>query len=554
MQQLSLKSILIIFSLTVFATQSHAAGMFVSEVSTHAKSRGGALIANPRAPSAAWLNPAALAFLKGTQLQLHLNAVGLNSSFKRNCGTASRGCGPANVERTYGNSTFTQNGDGRSPVDENADPPSYPAQEGYLGQLNHPSDFSDGHTVTNQNPWMAVPTMFASFSGAYFNVPNLTLAVSFSASSSNNSNYGVDEYTRYTLVKKDLIGGYYGMSAAYQLTSWLAIGGSFQGQTLGTNQSVTISADPLGIENPDADVLVDVDIIKHGIPTGNIGLWLSPYKGVELGFSYQHGAEAELSGPVKVSLGPDLQELVDNGLLALEEDAGGGMAYASMVQPAMARGGLMINTAQLFNMPLDIDVELAGVYEMWSVLTHLPLRIEGLAMQAGSGEPEPFDPIVMPKDYQDAYSIRLGTEWRLLQKTLALSAGGFYESSAIPNETLSVDTIDGDKYGAGLGVAYQLGNINLELAYQGIFFDERIIGDESIVHNVNVMEKPQIGAIHENGATRVAMGTYNATYHIISVGITGVFGAAPQPTTPLSSQAVSPEIGTGFDNVTIDKE
>ena len=182
MKNTYLKSIFISLALLSATPDAKAAGIAVGEVGTHALARGGALIANPRAPSAAWLNPAALAFLKGTQLQLHLNAVGLYSSFARNCGTSARGCGPANVERTYGNATFTQNGDGRSPVDENADPPSYPAKEGYLGQLNHPSDFSDGHTVTNQNPWMAVPTFFASFSGAYFNVPKLTMAVSFATS------------------------------------------------------------------------------------------------------------------------------------------------------------------------------------------------------------------------------------------------------------------------------------------------------------------------------------------------------------------------------------
>ena len=133
-----------------------------------------------------------------------------------------------------------------------------------------------------------------------------------------------------------------------------------------------------------------------------------PYKGIELGFSYQHGAEAELSGPVKVTLGPDLQELVDNGLLALEEDEGGGRAYASMVQPGIVEVA-PTEHRPLFHMPLDIDIELAGTYEMWSAMTHLPLRIEGLAMSAGGGEATPFDPIVMPKDWQDAYSIRLGT-------------------------------------------------------------------------------------------------------------------------------------------------
>tara|TARA_Y100001954_G_scaffold237874_1_gene303097 strand:+ start:243 stop:1817 length:1575 start_codon:yes stop_codon:yes gene_type:complete len=524
----------------------------VGEVGTHALSRGGALIVNPRAPSAAFLNPAALAFLKGTQLQLNLNYVNLRTNYVRDCGNGTAGCGPIDVKRDYGAHSYAQDGSGRSAVDETSDPPSYPAQGGYIGQLNTGSDFSDGHAVSNQVAGMPIPTFFASFSGAYFNLPKLTLAASFAAPNSSDAEYGQDEYTRYTLVKKDLLGGTYGISAAYQLTSWLAFGGSFQGQTMGSHQSVTISADPLGIENPDYDVMVDVDIIKHGIPTGNLGLWLTPYRGIELGFSYQHGATAELSGPVNVTLGPELENLSDT--LALVEDEGGGKAYATMSQPGIARGGILLNTAKLFQMPLDIDIELDGVYEMWSAVSHVPLRIEGLAMQVGGGEPESFEPIVLPKDWQDAYSIRLGTEWRLLQNTLALRAGGFYESSAIPNETLTVENIDGNKYGAGVGFAYRMGNINLEMGYQGILLDERKIGDESIVHNTNVMVEPL--AVHSNGSTRVAMGTYNAQYHIVSVGITGVFGAGgdEDPTTRNSTslKAASPDVGTGFDDVQAD--
>ena len=83
MKNTYLKSLFISLALLSATPDAKAAGIAVGEVGTHALARGGALIANPRAPSAAWLNPAALAFLKGTQLQLHLNAVGLYSSFAR---------------------------------------------------------------------------------------------------------------------------------------------------------------------------------------------------------------------------------------------------------------------------------------------------------------------------------------------------------------------------------------------------------------------------------------------------------------------------------------
>lgn len=551
MTQKPLRAFILISLMSFIPVSGHAAGLFVGEVGTHALSRGGALIVNPNAPSAAFLNPAALAFLKGTQLQFHLNYVSLNTEFTRSCGSSETACGAIDVKRDYGDHGYAKTSSGRNPVDENADLPSYAPTQTNIGKTNTPSSFDEPkHSVSNQAPGKIIPTLFVSYSGASFNMPNLTLALSFAAPNASGADYGADEYTRFSLVKKELIGGYYGMSAGYLVTSWLALGGSIQGQTMGSHQSVAISADPLGIENPDYDVIADVDVIKHSIPTGNVGLWLSPYQGIEVGFSYQHGATAELSGPVKLRFGPELIALSDTLSLVPAGD-GSPMAYATMSQPGIARGGVLFNTAKLFNMPLDVDLEFDGVYEMWSANTHVPMRIEGIAMQVGAGEPALFEPIVMPKDWQDTYSIRMGTEWRLLQKTLALRAGGFYESSAIPNETLTVENIDANKYGAGLGVAYRFGNYNLELGYQGVLLDERTIDDESIIHNTNVMVKPL--AVHDNGATRVAMGTYNAQYHIVSFGITGVFGAGTtQSATELKT--LSPKVGTGFDDVTMEEE
>ena len=124
----TLRAFTFLFTLTMTPVVGHTAGIFVGEVGTHALSRGGALIVNPRAPSAAFLNPAALAFLKGTQLQLNLNYVNLRTNYVRNCGNGTAGCGPIDVKRDYGDHSYAQDGNGRSAVDETSDPPSYPAQ------------------------------------------------------------------------------------------------------------------------------------------------------------------------------------------------------------------------------------------------------------------------------------------------------------------------------------------------------------------------------------------------------------------------------------------
>ena len=73
MTQKPLRAFILITLMSLIPATGHAAGLFVGEVGTHALSRGGALIVNPNAPSAAFLNPAALAFLKGTQLQCRRN-------------------------------------------------------------------------------------------------------------------------------------------------------------------------------------------------------------------------------------------------------------------------------------------------------------------------------------------------------------------------------------------------------------------------------------------------------------------------------------------------
>jgi long-subunit fatty acid transport protein len=138
-----------------------------------------------------------------------------------------------------------------------------------------------------------------------------------------------------------------------------------------------------------------------------------------------------------------------------------------------------------------------------------------LKFAIGGGAPAPMPRIVQPKDFNDAWSVRLGTTWSFLDKLLEGHAGGFYETSAVPNETHSIELVDGTKFGLGCGASVNIGGVRVDLGYQHIFFPDRIIGDESIVTSGTTGASP----FNPETRTRVAMGTYKASYDMVSAAV-----------------------------------
>lgn len=496
------------------ATEASAAAWYLGEISTRALGRGGANIVNPGDPTAMWLNPAAITNSTGLQLHLEGAFVFMDASFVRDCGPRND-CGPIDVNRDYGEGRkYVVDGDGRILDPEND---FYPAQKQFIGLPGKPSA-PDGHAVRNEAPFQAIPGIWATLNLDSFGLDGIAVGASVFAPRAGDYAFGDEEYTRYTLIDRDLIELYYGITAAYRFQNWIAIGASVQGVSAGVDQRIKMSADLYGSEVPTSDIGVHISTMTHFIPSANFGLWSSPLPGLELGASVQLGRSVQAKGPLKLeSFGPAVQKLIDAETVKIVED--NPQALTAFELPPVYRAGIKYGMRDLFDGLFGFELELDFVYEQWSTYDHVFIETSGIAMQIGPNDARPLDPIIQPKDWMDAWSVRLGGEVWFLDEMFALRSGLYYETDAIPNETYAVDLMNGQQVGVGVGGSVKLWGVRLDVGYGHMFLFDRVIGDESIVHAETIK---QPGG-HTEPRTRIAMGRYSTSYNVLSVAVNIAF-------------------------------
>ncbi|MFZ9887986.1 MAG: OmpP1/FadL family transporter [Myxococcota bacterium] len=457
------------------------------------------------------MNPAALANVKGLQVQLEGTVVFMDASFVRDCGPRDD-CGPVAVQRDYGDGrVYRVNGEGRlTPDEENG---FYAPTATNMGKYQAPSNV-DGHAVTNGALPQGVPSLWASLNLDTFGLDGFAVGAAFYTPRAGDYAFHDDEYTRFTLIDRNLVEAYYSLSAAWRYRQWIAIGASLQGLSAGVEQRTKLSADPTGAELPDYDITVHINTLTHLIPSGNLGVWSSPLPGLELGASVQLGRSVAARGPVQLeSFGPAIVELIDAGAVEIVED--NPTALSAFELPPFYRAGAKYLARDLFEGLFDLEVEADFVYEPWSVYDHVYLETTGLSTRLAGGDPTPLAPIVQPKDWQDAFSVRLGGEVTFLDGAVALRSGAYYETDAIPSSTYSVDLMNGEQVGIGLGGSLALYGVRIDLGYGHAFLFDRVVGDESIVHSEAVA---QPGGQPEP-RTRIAMGRYATSYDVIGLAL-----------------------------------
>lgn len=543
MKKLHLLSALVLSS--TLAPQALAAAYYVGEIGARSIARGGANLVNPADPMAAWLNPASLANAHGLQLELDLNLVFLTSSFVRDCGGIAEGCkAQAEVHRDYSGGEHVYH----VPADRPAADPDYArsADPQNLGVLGTPSRFDGGAAVTNQAGVQPVPRLMLSFNLDSLGIDGVALGAYVYAPSNGDYGFGADTPTRYTLVDRDMLEVYYGLAAAWRYSHWIAVGASFQLVSAGLDQRVRMSGDLYANEDPDYDIEAHIAAYQHFIPSGNFGIWSNPGRALgigdlELGGSIQLARSVHATGPIELAFQPGFQsEVLDAGLVTL--DATGATASADFTLAPFYRVGVRYGLNDVTGdgkNTVAFDVEGDFVYEQWSVYDHIYLATTGVIVDRTPGDAEPgaeLDPVVQPKDWSDAWSARLGGTLALWDRSLELHAGGFYETSAIPSSTYSVELVCGDKIGVGAGISGKLAGVRVDLGYSHVQIFDRTVGDESIVFDGSVGPSPLLGGADTR--TRVAMGRYASAFDMVNVALTWTvdetfgYGAYAPPTAP----------------------
>ena len=510
----------LLLSAALFGSQSVNAGAYyLSEIGAKSLGRAGANIVNPKDPTAMWLNPAALANVKGLKLKLNGTFVFMNAQFKRDCGP-NNNCGPKSFSRTYKSGSYTVDGDARADADgEFVFEPNSNNLGGRFDERGHFGEFREFGDAANQALVQPIPALYAVFNFESMGIEGLALGLGAFAPYAGDYRFDADEYTRYTLIDRDLLELFYQVTLAYRYKNWIALGASLQGVSAGVKQQVKLSADEFGNEDPKKDILVEIEAYKHFIPSANFGVWSNPIAGLEIGASAQLGRSVDGAGTVAIlEKGESIQELIDEGAVVLNEDNPSSRVRFQL--PPFYRVGVKYDEPDLFGDGfLGFDVELDFVYEQWSAYDHIALNADGVTFSFFGNEPEGLPPVIQPKNYQDSWSVRLGGEVNLWQDLLALRTGAVYETSAIPNETLSVDLLNGEKLGVGLGLSTSYWGMTLDIGYAHMFVFDRTVGDESIVHTENSAP----GTFNPERRTRVAMGQYRVGYDMLSASVTVAF-------------------------------
>jgi len=174
----------------------------------------------------------------------------------------------------------------------------------------------------------------------------------------------------------------------------------------------------------------------------------------------------------------------------------------------------------------NLRVEAALSYEDWGVHDSIRVDPDGVALKDVVGFPERYyiPPVNLPRNFRGAFAARLGGEYAIPvgKMRLDVRAGLGFETSAVPNEYLSVLTIDSNKLTPSLGAGLSFGPIRLDVVAAHAFMFSQDVDPK-------VAKIPQVSPVIANEPPRpniINGGSYSASATVVGLGATYTFGKA----------------------------
>ncbi len=474
------------------STAAEAAGLYLSERGVRPLGRGGAFVAGADDLSAIVYNPAGLADV-GMSALVDASYVHFSSDYTR---------------RSLVRQTDPNTGELVSEQIQTFDP------------------------VQGSAPFLPIPTLGFSF------VPKdkWTIAFGLWAPYAGIATYpdtqnGRPAPQRYSLLSLEgsvlAVGGVY---AAYQVSPTLRIGAGFE--VLGGSFRSTVMFSGCvpdkffcAPEQPEWDVLAELAVGPIIAPSGNAGVIWLPHPKVRVGVSGHLPFWVRAGGTIKTRL-PSAAPFAT----ATQE---GDEADVAFELPWNLRAGVEARPIE------NLRVEGAIAYDGWGVHDSIRVDPNRVALKNIVGFPETYyiPSVNLERQFQGAFSVRVGGEYMLPvgKANLALRAGVGFETSAVPNEYLSVLTIDSNKLTPSIGAGLSLGPVRLDMVVaHAIMFSQDVDPRDAKISQVSpVVANPPANPNIING------GSYSASATVIGLGAMYTFGK-PAPAQGKSAQPPAP--------------
>lgn len=309
----------------------------------------------------------------------------------------------------------------------------------------------------------------------------------YGPSSIGQVSYPEDGAQRYQLVERDVLMLFYTLSGAWRFSDNFSLGVSLQWVDMPYSR-YTLMIDgyndnhyrPFG---SDQDLLSTLDVADRFTFSAILGAWWRPWPFLEVGLAgrvipINVEAEGTMSlEPVGDMVQPEQAGLENWALLDCEP----GQAAADCRETNAARLGLTIPP----NLRLGVryvhrrgarecfDLELDATYEFWSMLNKFDVSTDAshvlLELRGGSIAHRPIAGMSVPKNYRDAFGLRVGGDLHVMPQWLTLRAGGLFETGAADPAYANVDFAPFQRFGVSTGLTSRWRGVALSFAYMHIF-------------------------------------------------------------------------------------
>ncbi len=471
-------------------------GYFSGTLGTRATGRGGAFVARADDVTAVTYNPAGLADLHGTLIELG-NAFSYNAYSYTRAPTIDYG---------------------------NPDP-----QSGEFPRVTFAK-------VSNGQPWQALDPLAGVASNLGLENWGFALAA-FAPSGISQESFPSTGGQRYMMVSRESIILEYVASIAWKFRDVFGLGASAEWiHVPRLSYSLYIDGDPLA--HPGNPVTSTFDIlatVKGSAPfTFNaiLGAWYRPVPFLELGVSGQV-VPANVVAHSTLSVVPDSQSIGDvtlyrNGVRAND-------VTLTLPLPMLFRGGARYRHLQgareLYDLELDVE------YETWS-------RVKRFAVDTNVGNHDlqaevqshtiDIGTINIEKHWRDTVTVRLGGDYAVIPDRLTLRGGGYYESAVADPAYANVDFSGGPQIGGSVGASIFFGQVELALAYQLRVQPSVSVSEDAarVYQQVpgSSCEPPYTDQVHCNQhylnqpSPVVNAGTYSAVSHFVAFDLLYRYG------------------------------
>jgi len=339
---------------------------------------------------------------------------------------------------------------------------------------------------------------------------------------------------RYMMIEREAIFLSYAASVAWRPVPTFGIGATVQWiHVPRLVYSLVLDGSPIpGDYNPvysDFDMRVTTKGSDPMTLNAILGAWVRPTPAFELAVSGQV-LPAKIVARSTLSIEPQRTNL---GTLTIKRDnKPANDVTVTLPLPLLARAAAryrhLSGGVEVFDLELDVE------YETWSRVDRFTVDANHLRVDY-AGDHVFVDRIDIEKRWRDTVTVKLGGDWAVLPSRLTLRGGAFYVSSTSTLGYANIDFPTAPQLGGALGASIHFGGGELAVAYQLRYQPTYTVSEskgrvyQQVPGSSCTMppyDDPTNCSSHQDGkpAPVVNAGTYQAASHLVLVQYIHRFG------------------------------